>query len=478
MKNVDDIEVWRLVVEHWRAQGKDLRHVGVPPELASQLGVPMELTERRREIESEEDFEEEPMATKKSAKKTTKKGGKSSTKKVTAPKTVSEPKPVSTAPNEQPVAQLQAAAPVVHGEYENISEKAGEKKWKKRSHFDGESCGYAGCQRKADGYVVGYRATKEGERDRRAVWFGPACTKCVREWHPSLVPFTLAELAHQRNGVSDLAGVLDLEVGEVIKRLAAAGIDEKGRSLTEQQPAVVPTNGIGTQPPTTVVDHAGPTEIIVAQEERHVVAVVVPYDSLAAVAAEMAQTEASLAQFIIRSQPQMDYASNYMQRVKGLWKALDESRKDMGRPFRHVVENIQAHFKPVLDALEKVEGVIKQKINEGMAWSTQQQQTGFGAAQVALAAGNPQGVAQGTQLAVQSEMHLSKGVSMRPKFLFEVVDPTQLESQFFSPDPVKIQAALDALDPVQLQATLAAGYTPIAGCRVWQENTVASRSAA
>lgn len=474
MKNVDDIETWRLVVEHWRAQDKDLRHLQVPPELAPQLGVPLELTvERRTETTSDEDFDnEEPMA-----KKNTKKKGGKSTKKATAPKTVSDPTPVSTAPNEQPQPQAQ----VTGGEHESIApQNKNEPKWKKRSHFDGEDCGYSGCTRKADGYVPGIRATKEGERDKRTLWFGPACVKCIRLYSDSLMPLSLAQLAQQRLGASDLAGVLDLEVGEVLKRLAAAGIDERGNPLNgAPQPQQIPPaiqEGIANG---TVFSPQAPTAFpIVAKEETYSIAVVVPYDVLEATRQEMVQSGAALAQFFIRSQQQMDYASGYMQRVKGLWKTLDDSRKDMGRPFRAVVEQIQTNFKPVLEALEAVETVIKQKIDEGMAWSTQQAQAGFQAAHAALAAGDPQGVAVATQQAVGADLALSKGVSMRPKVKFEIVNPGELPPQYWSPDEDKVQAALDGMDPAQLQSVLAAGYTPIAGCRVWFENTIASRSAA
>ena len=488
MAKTDDIETWRLVVDHWRSQGKDLRHLEVPPELAAQLGVPLELTkERRGEDETEDDSqsEDDPMA--KNSKKSTKvkQGVKSKkaqpAKKSPPPKTrgakavsAAEPTPVSTTPEELPPSASDAQAVVVaNGELAHEGSANGEAKWKKRREFEGDMCGYAGCTRKADGYVSGIRSTKEGERDRRSLWFGPACIACVRKWHLDLIPMSLAELARQRNGASDLAAVLDIEVGEVHKRLLVAGIDERGNLLTgnpnqTQQPPQLQGQSMAQQNPGTALAVA---------EEQHTVAVAVPYNVIGAIRQEMATTAQALGSFVIRTQEQMDYASNYMQRVKGLLNDIEDKRKEIARPFRDVINTIQAHFNPVKADLLSVEGMLKQRIDEAYTWSQQQQQQSFVAAQSALAAGDNQGVALATSSAMSAEMSLSKGVSMRPVARFEFVDISQVPGQFWSPDPVKVQAYLDSLDTSQLQTAVAQGYVIIAGIRVWFESIVASRAA-
>lgn len=508
----EDIETWRVVVEHWKSQGRDLAHLEVPPELALQLGVPADKTRERRNDSVEEDLDSEDQMAKKNAKQTKKSTKvvstkKPTTKKRTAPKVetaqaASEPTPVATetlpvgpSPQAFSTAGMGATGPTnTHtpaGEYQPLSSalvppNPNEPKWKKRSTFTGDDCGYSGCARRSDGYVPGIRSTKEGERDQRSLWFGPACISCVRKYHPDMKPLTLAELAHQRNGVSDLALALDIEVGDVHKRLLAAGIDEKGRPLNGQaqvqgQGDNMQQNHVPQAQAPQIVDPNAPPPaqypIVAAQQEQHSIAVVVPYDVLAGTRQEMATTMLNLASFYIRSQPQMDYASSYMQRVKGLWKEIDELRKSMARPFNEVVDRIQEHFKPALADLKAVEADIKSRIDEGMAWATQQAAQSFQAAQQALATGNQQGVALATQQAMSADLSLSQGVSMRPKICFEISDPSQLPGNFWSPDRAKVQEALNAMDQTQLHNTLNAGYTPIAGCRVWIENTVASRAA-
>lgn len=444
VRGVSDIDAWRLVVEHWRAQGKDLRHLEVPPELAAQLDVPLSLTKANREIETDES-EEDDMASKKS-KKPAQKGAKPAPK--VAPKR-GRPRKETGVEKTAKTAAPASLEPKTASEPEAASESG--PKWKKRRAFDGETCGYVDCDRKADGYVSGIRSTKEGEADRKNLWFGPACTSCVRKHHPSLTPMPLAELARQRNGVSDLALVLDLEVGEVHKRLAAAGVNDRGVAIAQEPKQEEPVNA-------PIQKQAG--------EEQHTVTVVVPYDVIGAVKGEMEGTLAALSTFSVRSQDQMNYASNYLQRVKGLYNDLDARRKDVGKPFRKQIDAVQAYFKPALEALSQVETQLKAKIQEGLAWSQQTTAQSYQQAQQALTSGDVQGVAIATQQAMGADMALPQGLSTRSKIRFEVIDASQLPGQFWSPDPAKIQAAIDA------------GYTSIPGVRIWEEQNLAARAVA
>ena len=410
----EDIESWRVVVEHWRAQGRDLRHLEVPPELASQLGVPMDMTKERRRDDDEEGDDD----------------------------------------------MARAAATTDETETEYRGSAKGEPKWKKRREFDGDDCGYQGCTRKADGYVVGTRSTKEGKSGR--IWFGPACTKCVRKWHDTLVPLTLAQLAQQRKGASDLATVLDLEVGEVRRRLQAAGIDENGNPLggaapssaevqqTPQSAALVPSNG---QPQQTETG-----------EFSFVVLVKIPFDAIAAIVGEMSQTLQSLEPFEIFNQDQMNYASSYLQRLKGLANQIELHRKEIAKPFQQQVKAIKAHFDPAADALSRVEALLKKKILDGYERAKASQAASFQQAEAAIAQGNTQGAALATQQAVASDMTLAPGISARTTIKWEIVDVSKLPSWAWSPDPAKIQQAIDM------------GHRQIDGVRIWEEAGLAARA--
>lgn len=409
MAETDEIEAWRVVVELWKSQKRDLKYLEVPPEIASQLGVPMEFAKVRRR-ESEEEDEETSTMTKQT-------------------ETVGEA---------------------------NAGSAQNEPTWKKRKEFDGTTCGYVGCTHDADGYVQGTRSTKEGANGR--LWYGPACTPCVRKWHQTLVPMSLAQLAAQRTGASDLAGILDLEVGEVLKRLDAAGIDEKGQRLTQLAPQAAEAGA------TLAEVFAEPGAAIVALEQSYTIAVVVPFDAIEAVRSEMTQTLAGIAGFVITNQEQMDYASSYLQRVKGLSNEIDAARKAISKPFRKQVEAIQTYFKPALDALSDVEKGLKARIQAGYQLAQQTQAVAFQAAEAALAAGNVQQAGLATQSAIAADLALPKGLSMRSRLKWEVVDPSQVPGPLWSIDAVKVDAAIDA------------GHREIPGIRIWEDQSIAARA--
>jgi hypothetical protein len=334
----------------------------------------------------------------------------------------------------------------------NAGSATNEPTWKKRKEFDGTTCGYVGCTHDADGYVQGTRSTKEGANGR--LWYGPACTPCVRKWHSTLVPMSLAQLAAQRTGASDLAGILDLEVGEVIKRLAAAGIDERGQKLAQQ------TAEAGA----TLAEVFAEPGAAIAQRQEYTIAVVVPFDSIEAVRSEMAQTLAGIAGFVITNQDQMDYASSYLQRVSGLSNEIDAARKAISKPFRKQVEAIQTYFAPALEALAEVKAGLKQCIQAGYQLAQQTQASAFQAAEAALASGNLQQAGLATQNAIAADLALPKGLSMRTRLRWEVVDPSQVPGPLWSIDATKVDAAIDA------------GHREIPGIRIWEDQSIAARA--
>jgi hypothetical protein len=321
-------------------------------------------------------------------------------------------------------------------------------KWKRKSYFDGLVCGLQDCTKAADGYICDLKPTKSTPAGR--LWFGPACTKCVRKTHDTLVPMSLAALAHQRNGASDLALVLDVEVGEVLKRLEAAGIDEKGRKVTLETAARTES--------TFITAEAGSNLLALDSAIR---------DKLAPTIADAEQTLAMLINFQVVDQQTMDGAAIFLKEVKQKWKDVDEARKTYTKPLRDRIEGIQALFKSPLELLLKVETTLKHKIAEGTQRATERQRAALQAAQIAHQAGDYQATAQAAQIAVASDVVLPQGVNMRTVRKNRIVNPAILPQEFWSwvPDPAKVQAAVDA------------GYVNIPGVEIWDEPIVAARSA-
>jgi hypothetical protein len=346
--------------------------------------------------------------------------------------------------------------------------------WKRKKYFDGTSCGLKDCKRTPDGYLCDTKPTKENRNGR--LWFGPACKKCVEKRGLNATALhTLAQLAIQRNGASDLALVLDIEVGEVLKRLQEAGIDERGNILAaseETSPAPEAPEGSQRQLPHMHMELTQPTN-----GEGHALAVVqTPTITLSVsdIAAQKQETDGVLAflqTFHIVDQTTMDMAAGWLngwvdqsgQRVPGVkarWKALEDARKEIGRPLREGLAQIRAYFAPALDALAEAETTLKRKIVEGSARAAQAQQQALAAAQRAHQESNAAMVAQAAQQAATADVALPQGVSQTMVTRFAVEDPSQLPGQFWSPDPQKIQAAINQ------------GFTQIPGVRVWQEPSI------
>lgn len=337
------------------------------------------------------------------------------------------------------------------------SEDSGEQKnamltWKRQRFFDGEFCGISKCKRKADGYVMDIKPTKGGAQGQ--LWYGPACKPCLKEGGFTDIPLSLAELAHQRNGASDLALILDVEVGEVLKRLEAAGIDDKGQPRAVQT-TIAPTAGSAPAAAIPQMQRDG----VVASE-----AVAIPTDTLALSLHESNEFLPYLETFHIHNQGQMDIAAQFLAEAKSKWNAIDTLRKDIGAPLRGKLQEIQDYFRPALDALRQVETVLKTKIAEGNARAQEAQRAALAAAQAAHAQGDTQAVGLATQAAARADVALPGGVSQRPIVRFEIVDPSQLPGNFWSPDPAKIQQAINA------------GYREIPGVRIWEDTIISSRA--
>lgn len=382
-------------------------------------------------------------------------------------------------------------------QYEPVGEK-----WKKKRYFDGSTCGLVGCKRAPDGYVCDTKPTGKEKDKVGRLWFGPACKKCmVKLGHNegSVIPFK--ELARQRGGASDLALVLDIEVGDVLKRLEAAGIDEQGSTIGGEpqvgvaqpgveQPPVGPETGLAPGQPLVIPPPEQPTPTPAANTGAGApvgAQLTIPEPApnngapagLAVVTApsvqmptEVIQGElveangvlAQLAVFHVVDQKTMDDASGWLKEVKKKWNALDETRKALGRPLRDALEEIQTYFNPPLNALKKAETLFKQKISEGSARALQAQQAALDAAQQALQAGNTPGVAIASQAAAAADVELPRGISQRMITKFEIVDVTQLPAWAWSPDANKVQAAINM------------GWTEIPGVRIWQEPSISART--
>ena len=412
-------EEWSGLIDYWIQDGRDIKHLHIPQDVADALGI---------ELPPKEETD------------------------MTDDATETTDTPAATEPTEDNLFQF-----------------------KKKKLFDGAECGLRGCNRKLPiegSYISGIKPTKGGG-DR--LWYGPACVECVTQAHSGLTPDTLAQLAHQRNGKSDLALILDIEVGDVERRLAAAGTDENGRPL---EASAIQQTTMGNY----VAGLTPPTGEFLAQVQP----TAIPTDHLATTSNKTQALLVDLGAWHIHDQVGMDWAGVLLNGKKGQrnpddtlvdpvgdpdvvgiksqWKDLDEMRKALGKPYRDKTAEIQTHFNPVLNQLAQAEGIIKQKISEGQQRANAAQQAALQQAQAAHAVGNMQAAGQAAQQVAATDVALPQGVHQRqPIVNYAVMDPNAVPAEYWSVDPAKIQAGL------------ARGVRQIPGVRIWEEPSLQAR---
>ena len=303
--------------------------------------------------------------------------------------------------------------------------------WKRKKQHDPGACAVKGCRRDSDGFTV----TVVSNHLR----YMPVCKKCSVE-ATTHNPTPFREVVRQRDGVEDLMKVLNLPE-EMIKAM------------------------VDDLPPLGDV-----SEIVKLDQGSFDISVVaaIPAEMVQRLEKELADATAMLAQmdtFHIGDQTQMDNTDALMKDVKRVWKELEEERKSIGKPLRDQQKRVQDRFKPVLNALDRVETLLKGKIQEAHDRDRQRQQAHLEAAQAAHQAGNTAQVAIATQQAAAGGVQFAPGTSQRTTTKFQLVDITQVPPQY----------QMTMLNEALVQAAIDQGVTQIPGIRIYEEQTLSAR---
>jgi hypothetical protein len=404
------LEEWRSLIDHWLLQKRDILHLEIPLDVAQQLGIKL----------SEEDMARRGQRTAQSK-----------------------------------VVEIENDAPAAAGETPT---------WKRKAFFDGLTCGLSGCSRDASGYIAG---TKPTGKDKKAVWFGPVCEPCCTKWNPALHPYKLSELLINRSH-SELALLLDVEVGELKSRLAkepplpatsrAAQADADQAAFHAGR-----ATGVGQAVATAIAiqEHVTPAEIVLVTEEVRIPKAFI----------EQAKTWASGWRAYMRtaqlnSQEDLDNTSLFLKQLKGYAKTMDETRAALGAPLRAKLAEIQDAFRDGLGELSQLEVETKKVLDAGITRAKQVIEASFQAAQQAYQQGNVPAVAQATQMASHYDFRMPQGLQSRKVVKWEYTNIAELPPELWSwvPDGNKVQAAVDM------------GHRQIPGVRVWEENQMSSTS--
>ena len=184
-----------------------------------------------------------------------------------------------------------------------------------------------------------------------------------------------------------------------------------------------------------------------------------------------------------------EHGAGMLMTIKALSKDVESKRKKITQPLDQAKQEVMDLFRPLTDALSNAERKVKQRL---VAWKSEQDQIARENQRKADERARKErdrlqkqadeadekgrgGRAEilrdraATTIAVAPPTAAPKvaGISTRPVWKFEIVDASKVPDQYKTVDEKKIGGVVRALK----------GDTDIPGVRVWEESTMAARSA-
>ena len=198
-----------------------------------------------------------------------------------------------------------------------------------------------------------------------------------------------------------------------------------------------------------------------------------PIDVDAEQAALVAQTESAAsnttlqyAQTVtINSDQEYRTAGELLLALKERIKHLDAKRKSFVQPLNKVVRELNALFKPPLDAYKGAEATLKRAMGAYTLKAEQERQRALAEAAQVAQTQNTQSFMQLMQTANAYAAPEAKGTHTRDVWRFQVTDENALPREFLRPDEGKIGEHVRRLGDA----------ANIPGVRVWKETTIVAR---
>jgi hypothetical protein len=166
----------------------------------------------------------------------------------------------------------------------------------------------------------------------------------------------------------------------------------------------------------------------------------------------------------IRKATDLDFAAGLLREIAARHDALDGKRRSWVDPLNRVVKDINATFKPLLDALKRAEATVKEKIGKFHVEAERERSKMLAEAGRASES-NPAKAERLIERAELLDVPKVDGVGVKMVWTGEVVDASLIPREFLSPDVKKL-----------LAVTEAGGSDPkIPGWRAWETAQVRTR---
>jgi hypothetical protein len=167
----------------------------------------------------------------------------------------------------------------------------------------------------------------------------------------------------------------------------------------------------------------------------------------------------------IEKQADLDFAAEALRSIAEKHDALDTKRKSWVNPLNRVVKDINATFRPVLDALKRAESGLKQKIGEYHVKTEHERLALLEKASKAASKNAPKKAEALIEKAELLDVEQVDGLGVKMVWTGEVIDATKIPREYLMPDGKKLLAVTEA----------GASDPKIPGWRAWQTANVRTR---
>jgi hypothetical protein len=146
---------------------------------------------------------------------------------------------------------------------------------------------------------------------------------------------------------------------------------------------------------------------------------------------------------VVKTDAEREFASNALSEVASRHDAYDKKRKAWVQPLKAVASDIDATFRPALQALKHCEQMLKEKIGMYDVAQAQARAALLVQAAAAGASGNRE-AAEAAYVVADQFSAASAGAGSKIEWTGEVVDATQIPREYLCPDVKKLEALTKA----------------------------------
>ena len=171
-------------------------------------------------------------------------------------------------------------------------------------------------------------------------------------------------------------------------------------------------------------------------------------------------------QIVIKNNENYETAAGCLKEIKGKFRELDARKTVITKPLMTAKKEVDALFKPALTALSEAETTIKHAMAKYTAELEKQRRKALEEASKAVESGAKEEDIREFVKSAQVKAPAVAGIQVRIVKKYAILDESKIPEEFW----------LRKLDESKIGKAVRAGIGEIPGVKIWEENSIASRS--